>query len=55
MKETYHSLLYINLLPPRKAKICNLGGQVLSDQHVSGSQVPVDELQAWLEVRDDGG
>lgn len=55
LKETHHSLLHINLLPPRKAKVCNLGGQVLSDQHVSGSQVPVDELQARSEVRDDGG
>lgn len=29
--ETYHRLLHINLLPPRKAEVRNLGGQVLSD------------------------
>lgn len=47
--ETYHRLLHINLLPPRKAEVSNLGGQVLSDQHIPGSQVSVDELQAWSE------
>lgn len=50
---TYHCLLHINLLPPRKAKVSNLGGQILSDQHIAGSQVPVDELQAWSAVRDE--
>lgn len=51
----YHCLLHINFLPPRKAKVSNLGGQILSDQHISGSQVPVDELQAWSEVSEDWG
>lgn len=53
--EAYHCLLHVNLLPARKAKVGNLGGQVLSDQHISGSQVPVDELQARSEVREDWG
>lgn len=42
--EAYHCLLHINLLPPREAKVGDLGGQVLSDQHIAGSQIPVDEL-----------
>lgn len=50
--ETCHRLLHVYFFPPRKAKVCNLGGQVLSNQHISGSQVPVDELQAMPEVRD---
>lgn len=52
LNETCHCLLHIHLLPPRKAKVCNLGGQVLSNQHISGSQVPVNELQAMSEVRE---
>lgn len=53
LNETYHRLLHIYFLPPRKAKVCDLGGQVLSNQHISGSQVPVDELQAMSEVREE--
>lgn len=53
LNDTCHCLLHIHLLPSRKAKVCNLGGQVLSDQHISGSQVPVNELQAMSEVREE--
>lgn len=54
LTETHHRLLHINFFPARKAKVCDFGGQVLSNQHVSGSQVSVDELQARSEVRGEG-